>query len=197
MWHLFSASPAEPNFAEIAAQFQGASPEIGAWARGREGRQHTSGYPVSEKKRVSKRPPSARAFATILGNESRMGGTATMAYPHRRRRRPIDHGLSMCTTTSTYSSGKIRVLHADDADGGWCGFTGAGNTSSVLNLEVEKVGVADSLTRAVITMVIIVGEQIKCSSARKQMRGTEKSKKVAGARRAPTVTYATSSWTPL
>jgi energy-converting hydrogenase Eha subunit C len=38
-----------------------------------------------------------------------------------------------------------------------------GNTSSVRNLDVDKVGAADSLTGAVMVMVIIVVERIKRS----------------------------------
>jgi hypothetical protein len=52
------------------------------------------------------------------------------------------------TTTGTCGSGGIRVLHADDGNQG-CGFAGAGNTSGVRNLDVDKVGAADSLTGAV------------------------------------------------
>jgi hypothetical protein len=66
-------------------------------------------------------------------------------------------GLPTHTTTCTCG---IRVLHVDDANGSWCGFTGAGNTS-VGNLDVDKVGAADSLTGAVMVMVIIVIERIK------------------------------------
>jgi hypothetical protein len=59
-------------------------------------------------------------------------------------------------------SGGIRVLHADDGNKGWDGFAGAGNPSSVRNLDVDKVGVADSLTGAVV-MAIMVVERIKRS----------------------------------
>jgi hypothetical protein len=88
------------------------------------------------------------------GEGRRMSGTGTTAYPHRRR--PIYHRLPMRTTTSTCGSGAIRVLHPDDANGGWCRFAGAGNTSSVRNLDIDKVG-------AVIIMVIIVVERTKLS----------------------------------
>jgi hypothetical protein len=90
-----------------------------------------------------------------------MGGTGTTAYPHRRR--PIDYGLPTRAATRTCGSGGIRVLHPDDANGGWCGFTGAGNTNSVRNLDVDKVGAADSLTQVVMVIVIIVVERIKSS----------------------------------
>ena len=48
------------------------------------------------------------------GEGRRMGGTGTMAYPHRCR--PITNGLLTRTTTGTCDSGSIRVLHADDAN---------------------------------------------------------------------------------
>ena len=73
-----------------------------------------------------------------------MGGTGTTAYPHRCR--PITNGLPTRTTTGTCDSGSIRVLHADDANEGWCGFAGARNIGSVRDLDVDKVGTADSLT---------------------------------------------------
>jgi hypothetical protein len=68
--------------------------------------------------------------------------------PHRRR--PIHHGLPTRTITGTCGSGGIRALHVDDGNGGWYGFAGAGNASSVRNLHVDKVGAADSLAGAVI-----------------------------------------------
>jgi len=55
-------------------------------------------------------------------------------------------------SSQAHGIGGIPVLHADDRKGGWCGFAGAGNTSSVRNLNVDKVGAAESLTGA--TMVI-------------------------------------------
>ncbi len=60
------------------------------------------------------------------------------------------------STTGACGSGGIRVLHAEDENGGWCGFAGAGNTDSVRNFDVGEDGVVDSLTGAVIVMVIIV-----------------------------------------
>jgi hypothetical protein len=44
---------------------------------------------------------------------------------------------------------------------GSCNFVGAGNTSSVQNLDVDKVGVADLLTAVIglVIMVIIVIER--------------------------------------
>src|SRR6266566_6748338 len=66
-----------------------------------------------------------------------MGSTGTTTYLHRRR--PIHHGLPTRTTTCTCGSGGIRVLQTDDGHGGWCRFAGAGNTSGVWNLDVDKV----------------------------------------------------------
>ena len=74
----------------------------------------------------------------------------TTAYPHHRCE--IHHGLPTHTTTGTYGSGGIQIVHDDDG----CGFAGAGNSSSVRNLEVGKVG-------AVTVMVIIVVNRIKHS----------------------------------
>ena len=95
------------------------------------------------------------------GEGRRMVGTGTTAYPHRRR--PAHHGLPTRTTTGTRGSGGILVLHVDDGNGRWCEFAGAGNTCSVRNLDVDKVGAADSLTGAVMAMVIVVVERIKRS----------------------------------
>ena len=70
---------------------------------------------------------------------------STTAHPHRHR--PIHHGLPTRGTTGTCGRGDIRVLHADDVSGGaWGGLAGAGNTSIVRNLDVDKVGAANSLT---------------------------------------------------
>ena len=80
----------------------------------------------------------------------RRGCTGTMAYPHHHR--PIHHGLPTRTTAGLCGSDGIRVLHADDANRGWCGFVGAGNTGSVRSLDVDKVEAADSLTRAVVEL---------------------------------------------
>jgi hypothetical protein len=87
----------------------------------------------------------------------------TTAYPHRYR--PIHHRLLTRTTTGTCGSGGIRVLllrllHADNGNGGWRGVTGAGNTSSVRNLDVDKVG---AVMGHGVMMVIIVVERIKRS----------------------------------
>jgi hypothetical protein len=57
-------------------------------------------------------------------------------------------------------SGGIRVLHADDANGG---LEGVGNTNRVRNLDVDKVGAASPLTGADMVMVIIIVEIIKLS----------------------------------
>ena len=67
------------------------------------------------------------------------------------------------TTTGTWGRGGIRALHADDGNGGWYGFAGAGNASGVQNLYVDKVGAADSLTGAAVITVIMVVERIKRS----------------------------------
>ncbi|KAF8497805.1 hypothetical protein F5888DRAFT_1634238 [Russula emetica] len=53
---------------------------------------------------------------------------------------------------------------------GWCGFAGPGNTSSVRNLDVDKAWAVDSLTGAVIIMVIIVVERMK-RSRREELDG--------------------------
>jgi hypothetical protein len=96
------------------------------------------------------------------GEEWRMGGTGTTAYPHRRR--PIHHRLPTRTRTGMWGNGGIRVLYPEDANGGWCEFAGAGNTSSVWYLDVNKVGAADSLSGVVMVMVFIVVERIKRST---------------------------------
>ena len=58
-------------------------------------------------------------------------------------------------------SDDIRVSRADDVNGGeWCGFTAAGNTSSVRNLDIDNVRAADSLTGSVMAMAIVI-EKIK------------------------------------
>ena len=70
-----------------------------------------------------------------------MGCIGTTAYLYRRR--AIHHWLPTRTTTSTCGSGDFRVLHAhaDNVNGGaCCGFAGAGYTSSVRNLDIDKVG---------------------------------------------------------
>ena len=79
-----------------------------------------------------------------------MGGTGTTAYPHHRCQ--IHHGLPAHTTTSMYGRGGIQIVHDDDG----CGFMRAGNSSSVWNLDVGKVG-------AVMVMVIIVIKRIRRS----------------------------------
>jgi len=48
----------------------------------------------------------------------------------------------------------------------WCGFAGDGNISNVRNLDIDKVGAADSLTGFVVVMVIIVIERIKLFKTR-------------------------------
>ena len=72
-----------------------------------------------------------------------MDGTGTRAYPHHRCQ--IHHGFPTHTTTGTYGRGGIRIIHDDDG----CGFAGAGDSSSLRNLDVDKGG-------AVMIMVIIV-----------------------------------------
>jgi hypothetical protein len=79
------------------------------------------------------------------------------------------YGLLTRTITGTCGSSGIRVLHADDANGGSCGFAQAGNTSSARNLDVDKVGAADSLLAVVVmVMVIIVVERIKIKRSRRE-----------------------------
>jgi hypothetical protein len=103
---------------------------------------------------------------TIHGSERRKG--------RRGRKESGWHGhYGLPTSSSSYpswapdvhhyctcGSGGIRVLHAGDTKGGWCGFAGAGDISSVRNLDVD-----DSLTGAVMVMVlvIIVVQRIKRS----------------------------------
>lgn len=76
------------------------------------------------------------------------------------------------TTTGTCGSSGIRALHADDANGGSSRFAGAGNISSARNLDVDKVGAADSLLAVVVmVMVIIVVERIKIKRSRSEEVG--------------------------
>ena len=93
-----------------------------------------------------------------------MACIGTAAYPYRRR--AIHHGLPTRTTSSTCGSGNFRVLHAhsDDVNGGaCCGFAAAGYTSSVRNLDIDKVGAANSLIGAVMAIVV---ERIKLFNTR-------------------------------
>lgn len=103
--------------------------------------------------------PSPDAFASREG-------------PYTGAESPINRGLPKRTTNCTSGSGGI---HAGDANGGWCGFTGASNTSSVRNLDVNRVG-------AVMVMVIVVVERIKRSRREevdrsKLKRAVDKSKR--------------------
>ena len=93
-----------------------------------------------------------------------MACIGTTAYQYRRR--AIHHGLPTRTTSSTCGSGNFRVLqaHSDDVNrGACCGFAGAGYTSSVRNLDIDKVGAADSLIAAVMAIVV---ERIKLFKTR-------------------------------
>ena len=63
-----------------------------------------------------------------------MGGTGITAYSHHRYQ--TYHGLPTHTTTSTYGRGGIRIVHNGDG----CGFAGAGNSSSVRKLDIDKGG---------------------------------------------------------
>jgi hypothetical protein len=76
-----------------------------------------------------------------------------MSYLHPRHL--IHQGFPTRTTTGTRGSTVFEscMLTADNANRGWCGFAGAGNTSSV---DVDKVGVADSLTGAKPVMVMVI-----------------------------------------
>ena len=108
---------------------------------------HISGCPVPERKKEG------------LGEGKTMGCTGSMA-PHHRR--PIYHGGPTRTTTGACGSDGIRVMHADDENGG----VGSRELATpavcgISSLDVDKVGFADSLTGAVIAMVIIVIERIK------------------------------------
>ena len=120
---------------------------------------------ASEKKKeaLERVRPSADAFAAReqKEKEKEKGGKEGEGWRghYGYRRRPIHHELPTRTTTGTCGSGDIRVLHADDVNGGaWCGFAGAGDTSIVQDLNVR---VANLRTRAVMTKVIILVERIK------------------------------------
>ena len=136
--------------------------------------QDTSWYPVSEKKEDGLAGvPQVQKLSqhkTIHGGGRRKGRRGRKkgmaAYPYRRY--AIHHGLPTRTTTSTCGSGDFRVLrgHADDVNGGGCcGFAGAGYTSSlsVRNLDIDKVGAANSLIGAVMAIVV---ERIKVFKTR-------------------------------
>ena len=86
--------------------------------------------------RASKSPPSARAFAAQKNTREwkNNGRKVTTAYPHRRR--PIQHGFPTRTASGTCDGSSIRVLYVGDANGGWCGFAGAGN---IVTIVVERV----------------------------------------------------------
>ena len=126
-------------------------------------------------------PPSADALAARNHTQEwkkeggkggkRGDGTGTTTYPNRHP--PNHQGLPTRNTTGTCVSDDIQILHADDVNGGESGVgsRGAGDTSSVRNLDIDKVGAADSRTGFVAVMVIIVIERIKLFKTRGSVRG--------------------------
>ena len=87
--------------------------------RGRDG----GGHSVSEKKKEGLarvlRVQTLSQHGTIHGSGRRMGGTGTMAYPHRRR--PIHHGLPTRTITGTCGTAVFEccmlTMRAEDVVG--------------------------------------------------------------------------------
>ena len=81
-------------------------------------------------------------------------------YPHRRR--PIHHGLPTRITTGTCDSGGYSnpacSMLTMRTEGG-VGLRELGTPAECGNLDVDKVGAADSLTGAVMVMVIILVEK--------------------------------------
>ena len=64
------------------------------------------------------------------------------------------------------------MQHADDANEGYCGSEGVGNTSRVPDISTSTKSAADSLTEAVMVMVIIiVGKKSNVQDARKDRYG--------------------------
>jgi hypothetical protein len=137
--------------------------------RGRDGSTQV-GNPVSEKKK--------EALARLLrvqtlfaakdyirerkekGKNGKEGEWVAWAYPHRRR--PIYHGLPTRTTTGTCSSGGysspaccMLTMRTE----GVVGPRELATPAECGNLEVDKVGAGDSLTGAVMVMVIIIVEK--------------------------------------
>ena len=104
------------------------------------------------------------------GNRRKKEGEwVARAYPHRRH--PIHYGLPMCTTTGTFSSGRylspacsMLTMRMEGVVGSWELATPA----ECGNLDVNKVGAADSLTGAVMVMVIIIVEKKKIKSSRRK-----------------------------
>ena len=85
----------------------------------------------SEKGGFSESPPSIDAFAAR--DHTREGKEGEWV------ERALRLTCIVVIRSSTGGSGSLRVLHADDGNGGWYGFTGAGNTRSARNLDVGKV----------------------------------------------------------
>jgi hypothetical protein len=78
-----------------------------------------------------------------------MGGTALWLNPHRCR--PIHHGLPARVVVVVFEPCMLTMV------------TEGGMGLRELAMPVDKVGAADSLTRAVTIMVIIIVERIKRS----------------------------------
>ena len=111
------------------------------------------------------------------GNRRKKEGEwVAWAYPHRCR--PIHYGLPMHTTTGTFTSGRylspacsMLTMRTEGVVGLWELATPA----ECGNLDVNKVGAADSLTEAVMVMVIIIVEKkkSKVQDARKDKCGVD------------------------
>ena len=115
------------------------------------------GSPKCRRFRSTKPYTGAEGERELEGGEGRRRGSCIGTTAHPYRRRAIHHGLPMRTTTSTCGSGDFRDLHAhaDDVNGGaCCGFAGASYTSNVRNLDIDKVGAANSLIGAVMAIVV-------------------------------------------
>ena len=123
-------------------------------------------------RRVSESPPSADSFAaqdhTRERKEERKNGKerewVARTYPHHRR--PIHHGLPTRTTTGTCGSGgysnpacSMLTMRTE----GVVGLRELGTPAECGNLDVDRVGATDTLTDAVMVMVIIIVERIKHS----------------------------------
>ena len=96
------------------------------------------------------------------GKNGKEGEWVARAYPHRRR--PIHHGLPTRTMTGMCSSG----LYSNPACSmltirteGVVGSRDLATPAECGNLDVDKVGAADSLSGAVMVMVIIDSSSLK------------------------------------